>query len=85
MNGPFETRCAHCGRVAAEVICSLCKTDRPEYVTVKEFFTKLFNDTEQRENAQQRVEDRIKADRENPVYDTTYDTAPDGRRLYPGR
>lgn len=33
--GPRPTRCGNCGRVAAEAICSLCKTERPALTALK--------------------------------------------------
>ena len=35
---PQPTRCASCGRIAAEVICSLCEEPRPEYLSIQDAF-----------------------------------------------
>lgn len=83
MTGPIETKCAECGRVAAETVCSLCKTPRQGFVKVKDFFAELFLETERRENNY--ANDRNKADRENPPYDRDGDYTVFGGRLRPGQ
>lgn len=83
MSGPIETKCAECGRFAAETRCSLCETARPELCSVLEIAEAIRADAERRANNY--ANDRIKADRENPVYSTDSDMSIDARHMRPGR
>ena len=38
---PLETTCPHCGTVAAEATCHVCKEDRPGLVALKSISRKM--------------------------------------------
>ena len=39
---PPQTKCAHCDTVAAEAVCHVCKTERPDLTALKKISRKAF-------------------------------------------